>query len=114
MSIVDLLQNHLDIMGTPRRYFFKLLSYFANSEHEKERLEYFYTLEAQVILIILKLSIILNIMQDELRLYNDKEKRSVLEVFQDFPSTYPPLEYLLDLIPPIQPRLFSLASSFKV
>jgi len=60
MRVVDLLENHLDIMGTPRRYFFKLLSYFANAEHEKERLEYFYTSEAQVIFIVLEFRIILN------------------------------------------------------
>jgi len=37
-----------------------------------------------------------------------------LEILQDFPSAQPPLDYILDLIPPIQPRLFSIASSWKM
>lgn len=48
MSVVDLFQNHLDILGTPRRYFYYLLSFFTSAEHEIERLRYFSTSEAQV------------------------------------------------------------------
>jgi len=98
MTVVELFEKHIDITGTPRRYFFELLSFFASAEHEQERLLYFSSSEAQ----------------DELRVYCDREKKSVREVLEDFPSVLPPLEYILDLVPPIQPRLFSIASSWKL
>lgn len=41
ISALDLFQNYLDILGTPKRYFFELLAFFASASHEKERLEYF-------------------------------------------------------------------------
>src|SRR5690606_31013175 len=47
----------------------------------------------------------------ELYNYNQKEKRTYVEVFEDFSSVKLPLDYLLDIIPPIQPRYFSISSS---
>lgn len=46
-----------------------------------------------------------------LRRYNQKERRSLLEVLQDFGSAQPPLERLLEAAPLLQPRQFSLASA---
>lgn len=43
--------------------------------------------------------------------YNTREKRTVLEVLTDFPSALPPLDYLLDLIPQMPARYFSISSS---
>lgn len=43
--------------------------------------------------------------------YCYREKRTYLEVLADFPSARPPLDRLLQLIPRIQPRAFSIASS---
>lgn len=43
--------------------------------------------------------------------YNQKERRSLLEVLQDFSSAQPPLERLLEAAPLLQPRQFSLASA---
>jgi len=39
--------------------------------------------------------------------------RTVLEVLQDFKSAALPLEWLLQVAPRLQPRLFSIASSQK-
>ena len=47
-SVRHLVQHHLDIQGTPRRYFFELLSHFTTSELEKEKLQEFCSAEGQV------------------------------------------------------------------
>jgi len=42
--------------------------------------------------------------------YCHKLGRSAMEVLRDFPSARPPVEYLMELIPPLRPRLFSISS----
>ncbi|XP_068695868.1 NADPH-dependent diflavin oxidoreductase 1-like [Montipora foliosa] len=96
-SIQHLVEHYLDIQGVPRRYFFELLSHFTTSDLEKEKLQEFCSAEGQ----------------EELYSYCYRQKRTALEILQDFPnaSANIPFEYLFDLIPPIQPRAFSIASS---
>ncbi|KAL3527059.1 hypothetical protein ACH5RR_011715 [Cinchona calisaya] len=84
--------------ASPRRYFFEIMSIFANAEHEKERLQYFASPEGR----------------DDLYQYNQKERRTVLEVLGDFPSVQMPLEWLVQLIPPLKTRAFSISSSNAV
>jgi hypothetical protein len=50
----------------------------------------------------------------DLRLYANSERRTYVEVLDDFRHVKLPLSYLLDLIPPIQPRYYSIASSLDV
>lgn len=83
--------------ASPSRYFFEVMSHFATAEHEKERLQYFATSEGR----------------DELYQYNQKERRSVLEVLEDFPSVQMPLEWLVQLVPRMRPRAFSISSSLR-
>jgi sulfite reductase alpha subunit-like flavoprotein len=45
--------------------------------------------------------------------YNQREGRTVVEVLADFPSASPPLEWLLEVVPPLRPRHFSIASSLR-
>jgi len=97
LTVQELFESYLDIMGTPRRYFFEILSFFAVSPLEKERLQYFSSVEGQ----------------EDLREYNHREHRTVFQCLQDFPSCKPPLEYLIEMIPPLQPRQFSICSSMK-
>jgi len=52
--------------------------------------------------------------QEDLYKYCHRVKRTFFEVIQEFRTTKIPLEYLCDLIPPIQPRYFSISSSLKV
>eukprot|EP01134_Creolimax_fragrantissima_P002250 CFRG2250T1 len=97
-SVRFLLTHYLDLHAKPRgRYFFELLSHFAESEREVERLR--------------QLSMPENL--DELYDYCYRVKRTPQEVFTDFPSLRGnvPLSYLFDLFPAIQPRQFSIASS---
>ncbi|XP_006659755.1 NADPH-dependent diflavin oxidoreductase 1 [Oryza brachyantha] len=81
--------------ASPRRYFFEVMSFFATSEHEKEKLQYFASPEGR----------------DDLYQYNQKEGRTVLEVLEDFPSVQMPFEWLVQLTPPLKKRAFSISSS---
>ncbi|GFY86797.1 flavodoxin family protein [Actinidia rufa] len=74
------------------------MSYFASAQHEKERLLYFVSPEGR----------------DDLYQYNQKERRTVLEVLDDFPSVQMPFEWLVQLVPPLKTRAFSISSSNSV
>eukprot|EP00903_Cladosiphon_okamuranus_P014088 g13095.t1 len=90
-----LLTEVLDISGTPRRSFFERLSLFAADEEEKEKLEELASPAGA----------------DLLYEYATREKRTHVEVLGDFPSCKVPPERLLELIPRLRPRGFSIASS---
>ncbi|MBA0790641.1 hypothetical protein Gohar_015277 [Gossypium harknessii] len=72
-----------------------VMSFFATAEHEKERLQYFASPEGR----------------DDLYQYNQKERRTVLEVLEDFPSVQMPFEWFVQLVPPLKNRAFSISSS---
>ncbi|XP_010562921.1 NADPH-dependent diflavin oxidoreductase 1 isoform X4 [Haliaeetus albicilla] len=96
-TIRHLVTHYLDISCVPRRSFFELLSYFSTNELEREKLQEFSSAQGQ----------------EELYSYCNRPRRTTLETLWDFPHTtcaIPP-EYLLDLIPRIRPRAFSIASS---
>ncbi|KAM9595107.1 NADPH-dependent diflavin oxidoreductase 1 isoform 4-T11 [Morphnus guianensis] len=96
-TIRHLVTHYLDISCVPRRSFFELLSYFSTNELEREKLQEFSSAQGQ----------------EELYSYCNRPRRTTLEALWDFPHTtcaIPP-EYLLDLIPRIRPRAFSIASS---
>uniref|UniRef100_A0A8C4Q4K1 NADPH-dependent diflavin oxidoreductase 1 n=1 Tax=Eptatretus burgeri TaxID=7764 RepID=A0A8C4Q4K1_EPTBU len=96
-SLHYLLEHVLDISRVPRRSFFQLLSRISCHTDERERL--------------IELSEPTGL--DDLYSYCNRPRRTTLEVLQDFPHTAAGLsiDYLFDLIPVIQPRAFSIASS---
>lgn len=98
MTLRKLFLNHLDIFGKPRRYFFHLLSFFATNEQHREKLVEFSSAEGQ----------------NDLYAYSHKTRRNYFEVLQDFSSVRIPLKYLLDLIPLMRPRYFSISSAFAI
>ena len=90
-------KHYFDIQSIPKRYFFELLSHFTTDEMEREKFVEFTTAEGQ----------------QDLYDYCNRPRRNILEVLYDFRHTTPniPVEYIWDLIPPIKPRSFSIASS---
>ncbi|XP_048202619.1 NADPH-dependent diflavin oxidoreductase 1 isoform X2 [Perognathus longimembris pacificus] len=99
-SVQHLVSHYLDIASVPRRSFFELLACLSPHGLEREKLLEFSSAQGQ----------------EELCEYCSRPRRTILEVLCDFPHTAGaiPLEYLLDLIPQIRPRAFSIASSLLV
>ena len=95
LTVGQLFARHLDVLGTPRRRFFGQLSLFTPDEEEREKLLEIASTEGS----------------DLLHDYCKREKRTYVEVFADFPKVRVPLDRLIALIPPLQPRAFSIASS---
>ncbi|XP_054249288.1 NADPH-dependent diflavin oxidoreductase 1 isoform X3 [Indicator indicator] len=99
-TIRHLVTHYLDISCVPRRSFFHLLSFFSTNHLEREKLQEFSSAQGQ----------------EELYSYCNRPRRTTLEALWDFPHTtcaIPP-DYLLDLIPRIRPRAFSIASSLLI
>ncbi|XP_041262697.1 NADPH-dependent diflavin oxidoreductase 1 isoform X2 [Onychostruthus taczanowskii] len=96
-TIQYLVTHYLDISCVPRRSFFELLASFSTNELEREKLQEFSSAQGQ----------------EDLYSYCNRPRRTTLEVLWDFPHTTCaiPADYLLDLIPRIRPRAFSIASS---
>ncbi|XP_023556050.1 NADPH-dependent diflavin oxidoreductase 1 isoform X2 [Octodon degus] len=96
-SVWHLVTQYLDIASVPRRSFFELLACLSPHELEREKL--------------LELSSTTG--QEALCEYCSRPRRTILEVLCDFPHSAGaiPADYLLDLIPRIRPRAFSIASS---
>ncbi|KAK6335803.1 NAPDH-dependent diflavin reductase [Orbilia blumenaviensis] len=95
LTLRTLLTHHLDITAIPRRSFFTFCASFTNDETHKERL----------------LDFTNPLYSEELFDYTTRPRRSILEVLQEFGSVKVPLEYLVEMIPKIKARLFSIASS---
>lgn len=95
-TLKSYLSSEIDISGIPRRYFFELLSHFATSDVQAAKLRELSSPEGQ----------------EDLHDYSRRAKRSFLDVLTDFDSARPPFDYILDLLPKLQPRAFSISSSF--
>ena len=87
--------RYLDITSVPKRALLEQLALLATNDEEQEKL---FELASP----------------DGADLYNDycyREKRSLVEVLQDFSSARPSLPQVLTLLPRLRPRAFSIASS---
>ncbi|ETW09008.1 hypothetical protein H310_01479 [Aphanomyces invadans] len=94
----ELMRQYLDVFGTPRRSFFERLSLFTQDPDEKEKLMELSAPEGA------------DLLQD----YCARERRTYIEVLQDFSTCHVPLEFLVELIPCLAPRAYSIASSPNV
>ncbi|TYZ61191.1 hypothetical protein PybrP1_009883 [[Pythium] brassicae (nom. inval.)] len=94
-TVRDVFAKYLDILGTPRRSFFAKLSLFAADAEEKEKLEELASAEG------------VDLLYD----YCIREKKTYSEVLLDFRSARVPLALLLQLIPRLRPRSYSISSS---
>lgn len=92
-----LFTHFLDIAGIPQRSYFELLSFFATDAEEKEKL------------IELSSGAGTDLYFD----YCFREKRNFVDVLEDFASCrcQVPLQRLLEVIPTLKPREYSIASA---
>lgn len=99
VTFEQLCEEYFDLSAVPRRYTFNVLSRITDSELEREKCLEFTTAEGQ----------------DDLYTYTNRPRRNIVEVLQDFPHATKnlTLDMMLEIIPPIKPREFSIASSYK-
>lgn len=94
-TLRELISAHPDLSATPRRRFLRGLARFASVPAERGRLLELVSIAGASIF----------------TQYVIRERRTVLLVLRDFPSARPPLEDLLNLLPRLRARAFSIASS---
>lgn len=94
MTAKQLFCQCLDIFGRPKRQFYEVLSILATDEKEKAQLTHLLEKDGK----------------GELRELIDDTK-TYADLLQMFPSADMPLEYMIDFIPVIKPRLYSIASA---
>mmetsp|Transcript_25974 Transcript_25974/g.73676 ORF Transcript_25974/g.73676 Transcript_25974/m.73676 type:complete len:563 (+) Transcript_25974:2-1690(+) len=96
VTFVELCTKYLDLLGTPRRSFFEALYFFTSDGEEKEKLEELCSPAGN----------------DLYHVYCNKERKSFLEVLlDDFKTCRPPLRYLVEMIPRLEPREYSISSA---
>jgi sulfite reductase alpha subunit-like flavoprotein len=76
LRLWDAVANYLDIAGTPKRYFFEMLSYFATDDLQRDRLRFFASQQGA----------------EEMYDYSIRSRRSYMDVLADFSSARPSLE----------------------
>lgn len=100
-TLETLFSKYLDIGGVPGRFFFEGLAQCCTGGNEEQRDK------------LLELSSAAGT-----DLYHDycvRERRSYVDVLEDFRACLPwPLSRLLELIPPLRPRSYSIASSSRI
>nr|XP_019008983.1 NADPH-ferrihemoprotein reductase [Kwoniella pini CBS 10737]OCF47764.1 NADPH-ferrihemoprotein reductase [Kwoniella pini CBS 10737] len=94
-TLRSLLTNHLDIRCSPRKSFFEWLRRLSLDEREQERLDEFID------------------DPDEIHTYATRPSRSIVETLADFRQTKIPLSHILEILPPLRRRQFSIASSYE-
>ena len=97
MSASQLFTEVLDTFGKPSRRFYETLAIAAQDPEEKARIEHLLSKEGKEDL-------------KELQ----KETPTYADLLKMFPSTKMSMEYLIDHIPRIRPRLYSIASSSEM
>ena len=96
-NVRTLLTEHLNINGVPTRYCFGVLASCCPDGPAQKKLH--------------EMSLATEDGREELRFYCTRERRSFLEVLLDFAAVSLTLEVLLDVIPLLQERLYSISSS---
>lgn len=97
LSVRTLLTEILDIGGWPKRRFYEMLKISATDPKEKEELEHLCSREGKA----------------DYLAYAD-ESYTYAELLEKFPSAKISIGHLLDYVPDIKPRLYSIASSSRM
>lgn len=97
ISAKTLFTEVLDIAGWPKRRFYEMLKMSATDEQEKATLEHLCTKDGK----------------PEYQAYT-AESYTYAELLEKFPSAKPSIGHLIDYVPDIKPRLYSIASSSRM
>ncbi|KAG7200700.1 hypothetical protein KM043_001251 [Ampulex compressa] len=99
LTLGQIVEQYWDLNYKPRRSTMRILSVISEDNLEKEKLHEFSTAAGQ----------------EELYNYINRPRRNILEVFADFPHTTKKLniKVLFEIMSPIKPRAFSIASSLR-
>ena len=93
-TVGQLFTQVLDVFGRPKRQFYEVLGSLATDPDEKARLAHLVSKEGR----------------DDLRAIINQQT-SYADLMREFPSSRPSLDYLLDFVPNIKPRLYSIGSA---
>ena len=93
ITVQHLFVRYLDVFSRPKKLFFRQLAQFATNPAEKAKLEALAS-------------------KDGAQMLTDylKDGPSHCDVLSDFPSAHPTLDFLVEMLPLIKPRLYSVAS----
>ncbi|XP_020707937.2 NADPH-dependent diflavin oxidoreductase 1 isoform X2 [Athalia rosae] len=99
LTLGQIVEQYWDLNYKPRRYAMAVLSLITDNQLEREKLSEFTTPSGQ----------------EELYNYINRPRRNILEVLNDFPNATKKLnvQLLFEIMCPIKPRAFSIASSLK-
>lgn len=99
VTFQELCREYFDLTAIPRRNVFGVLAQITDSELEKEKCIEFTSAEGQ----------------EDLYNYCNRPRRTIMEVLQDFPHATKNLtaDILFEILSPMKPREFSIASSCK-
>lgn len=98
LTLRVLLSEYLDINAIPRRSFFAAIANYTINEMHRERLIEF--TDPQYL--------------DEYYDYATRPRRSIIEILQEFDSVHLPWEEVVNILPPLRPRQFSIASGGRL
>ncbi|CAI5446687.1 unnamed protein product [Caenorhabditis angaria] len=91
------LEHYVDICAPVKSHVLKAISEYCSDEAEKQYLSSLATANEEGLA--------------EYARYIQKERRSIVDVLKEHKSCKPPIEYLLELLPRLQARYYSIASS---
>ena len=94
------LSHYVDICAPVKSHVLKAISEYCSDDGEKEFLNKLATANEEGL--------------REYARYIVKERRSIVDVLTDQKSCKPPIEYLLELLPRLQARYYSIASSPRI
>jgi NADPH-ferrihemoprotein reductase len=93
------LTHYVDICAPIKSHVLKAISEYTTDESEKARLALLSTASEEGL--------------KEYGRYIQKERRSIVDILTEFNSCKPPMDYLLELLPRLQARYYSISSSPK-
>lgn len=97
VTIDEIFSKYLDLNAVPSRFFFKQAAHFCSDPEEKEKM--------------LEMASSAPDNAASYTTYCKRERRTYAEVLMDFASCDIPIAALIELMPPLRPRAFSISSS---